>query len=81
MKWEDLTAETITKTEQWFIDNALGCIAEAESGEVFVNDFESYKAWQMEIVKKYTDKTYRPTLSFLLKAWYIQTGECPALLP
>lgn len=80
MNWAELTPETVAKAEQWFIDNALGCIAEAESGEVYVNDFESYKAWQMAIVKEYTDKTYRPTFTFLQRAWYIQTGESVAFL-
>lgn len=80
MKWAELTPETIAKTEQWFIDLALDCIAEAESGEVVVNDFESYKERQMGVVKEYTDKTYKPTFTFLQRAWYIQTGESVAFL-
>lgn len=81
MKWSELTPETIAKAEQWFIDNALACIAEAESGKVYVNDLEAYRVRQMAIVKEYTHKTYRPTFTFLQRAWYIQTGESVAFLP
>jgi len=78
---EKLTKESIEKTEQWFINNAQGCIDEVLSGEVRVNDRESYFKSCNERMQRYKDKTYTISLTFLQHAYYEQTGKSIALLP
>lgn len=36
----NITKETIIKTRQWFLENTQGCIDEAVSGQVRINDHE-----------------------------------------
>jgi hypothetical protein len=69
-----LTPETIQATRQWYADNAQACIAEAESGEVFVNDLPSYIAWRKESAADSLAGKYDHSLSFLQRAYFIQTG-------
>lgn len=76
-----LTPETIRATRQWFADNAHLCIAEAQSGEVYVNDPVDYATWQLQCASAALRGDYDHSLTFLQRATYIQTGECPALLP
>jgi hypothetical protein len=76
-----LTPETIQATRQWFADNARACIAEVQSGEVRVNDLPAYTAWREESAAAALRGDYDRTLTFLQRATYIQTGDCPALLP
>ena len=76
-----LTPETIRATRQWFADNARVCIAAAQSGKVRVNDLTAYIAWQEESAAAALRGDYDRSLTFLQRATYIQTGECPALLP
>lgn len=78
---EKLTKENILKTEQWFINNAQGCIDEVLSGEVRVNNIDSYVSREKERIEIYRNKTYKISLTFLQKAYYIQTGKSIALLP
>jgi hypothetical protein len=78
---EQLTEETIQKTEKWFADNAIACIEEVKSGKVFANDHESYFKWMNDTAKEYIEGTYSVTVAFLQRAYFIQTGECVALLP
>ncbi|QWU14401.1 hypothetical protein KP014_21065 [Paenibacillus sophorae] len=77
----ELSAESIQKAREWFADNAQGCINEVVSGEVKVNDIESYIQWRKESIAEALDGCYDYTLAFLQKAHTIQTGECVALLP
>lgn len=76
-----LTPETIRATRQWFADNERACIAEAQSGEVRVNDLPDYIAWREESAAAALRGDYDRSLTFLQRATYIQTGNCPALLP
>lgn len=76
-----LTQETIRATRQWFADNAHACIAEARSGAVRVNDLPAYIAWREESAVAALRGDYDHSLTFLQRATYIQTGDCPALLP
>ena len=76
-----LTPETIRATRQWFADNAHACIAEAQSGAVRVNNLGAYTAWREDSAAAALRGDYDRSLTFRQRATYIQTGECPALLP
>jgi hypothetical protein len=76
-----ITQETIRATRQWFADNAHACISEARSGAVRVNDLPAYAAWCDERAAAALRGEYDHSLTFLQRATYIQTGDCPALLP
>ena len=76
-----LTPETIRATRQWFADNAHACIEDARTGVTRVNDVEDYAAWQSRCAREALAGDYDHSLTFLQRATYIQTGECPALLP
>lgn len=76
-----LTPETIRATRQWFADNAHACIAETRSGAVRVNDLPAYAAWCEERAAAALRGDYDHSLTFLQRATYTQTGDCPALLP
>lgn len=75
-----LTDDTISKTRQWYADNAQACIDEAVSGDVKVNDLAKYIEWnKQKIVDSLTGKSDH-TFTFIQMAYYIQTGECVPLL-
>ena len=75
-----LTESTIQATREWFAANALACIAEAVSGEVFVNDLPAYIEWRMESHAESLAGKWDHTFTFLQRAHYLQTGECVSLL-
>ena len=77
----ELTASTIREARQWYADNAVACIDEAESGAVKVNDLESYRAWRLECAADSLAGKSDHTLAFIQRALSIQTGECVAILP
>ena len=77
----NITKETITKTRQWFIDNTQGCIDEAVSGQVRVNDLENYVESMLKRMEDVEAGEWDYTFTFQQRAFYIQTGECHALLP
>lgn len=76
----ELTDETIKKTRKWFHDNSISCIEEVRRGEVGVNDRESYFSWRANQAKEYMDGQHDRNLTFLQRAYFIQTGEWVALL-
>jgi hypothetical protein len=76
-----LTEESIQKTRKWFSDNSLACIEEVKSGKVRVNDPEYYFKWRNEAAKEYMEGQHDHTVTFLQRAYFIQTGESVALLP
>jgi hypothetical protein len=76
----ELTAETIAATRQWFADNAQGCIDEAVSGVVRVNDLASYIEWRREQIADSLAGKGDHTFTFLQRAHTLQTGECIAFL-
>lgn len=76
-----LTEESIQKTRKWFADNAIACIEEVKSGEVYVNDREYYFKWREKEAKEYMEGKHDHVLAFLQRAHFIQTGESIALLP
>lgn len=72
--------EAVLKARRWFYMNHLNCVKGAISGEYKVNDLPSYVQWQKKsAIDVITGKSN--SLTLLQKAWYIQTGECVALLP
>lgn len=77
----NITKETIIKTRQWFLDNTQGCIDEAVSGQVGVNDLENYVESMLKRMDDIESGEWDHTFTFQQRAVYIQTGECPALLP
>ena len=76
-----LTNESILAARQWYADNAQACIDEVKSGEVKVNDQEVYFEWCRERATQALAGEMDNTLAFRQRAYYIQTGDCPALLP
>lgn len=76
-----LTPESIQAARQWFADNALACITEVESGAVRVNDPARYFTLQRESHADALAGKFDHTLTFQQRAYFIQTGECIALLP
>lgn len=77
----NITKETIIKTRQWFIDNTQSCIDEAMSGQVRVNDLDSYVQSMLKRMEDIEAGEWDHTFTFQQRAVYIQTGECHALLP
>ena len=76
-----LTQETIVATRQHFADIDQACIDEVKSGAVRVNDPASYFAWCEQRAKDGMEGKHDHTLTFLQRAYWIQTGEMIALLP
>lgn len=62
-------------------DVLYACIAEAQRGVVRVNDLAAYTAWRLESAEAALRGDYDRSLTFRQRATYIQTGDCPALLP
>lgn len=75
-----IAPETITATRQWFYDNAMACITEAESGAVCVNDLASYREWRLQQAADDLAGKSDHTFAFAQRAVFIQTGECVPLL-
>lgn len=78
-----ITQDSIQKCRQWFADNADGCVREAEDGTApLANHYplELYRAEKTEDKRKSLAGEYDHTFTFLQRAYYIQTGECVALL-
>lgn len=70
-----LTEDTVTKTCQWYADNAQGCIDEVLSGKVKVNNQAQYIATKEALKEVYLQRNFEVGLWFYQKALYIQTGE------
>lgn len=76
----ELTEQTMQETRQFFADNKDACIAEVLSGAVKVNNNESYFKWMLEMKAEALCGGQDHIFTFLQRAYYIQTGECIALL-
>ena len=76
-----ITNDTILKTRKYYIDLANKCINAALNGSMFVNDIQEYIAQQKSYILGFQSDKYDYSISFLQRAYYIQTGECIALLP
>lgn len=76
-----ITPELRQATREWFRDNALACIAEAESGEVRVNDLDEYRAWRLRCADEAMAGEYDRSLTFLQRASWIAGEPSVPLLP
>lgn len=77
-----LTEETINKTDKHFADICQECIDAVLNGEVRVNDPKKYIKDKCDRKKAYlTGNINRWNLTYLQRAYFIQTGESIALLP
>lgn len=77
----EITSETILATRNHFVGIYKGCIAEAVSGEVRVNDLDKYIQSHEQHISKILAGESDHTLAFLQCALWLQTGECVAMLP
>ena len=75
-----LTDETITATRQHFADIHQDCIDQARAGKFYVNNLERYVEWQEHLRVASLAGEHDHTFTFQQRAWWIQTGECIALL-
>lgn len=78
-----LKQESILSARQYFADLAMACLEDAKKGGVLASDYP---------IEKYAQDCHKDrdeslagkndhTFTFLQRAYYIQTGECVALLP
>lgn len=77
----ELTPETMQRTREHFAQIYRDCIAEAQSGAVFVNDLASYVAWHETLMADCMAGKDDHTFTFLQRAHYLQTGESVPMLP
>lgn len=75
-----ITHETILKTREHFADNARACINDVRSGTLRPNNPERYIAEEQSLIADILDGKSDHTLTFVQRALWIQTGECPPLL-
>ena len=75
-----ITGCTILATRNWYAENAQLCIDEAVSGEVRVNDLDTYIEWRKSNIVASLIGLLDHTVAFLQMAVYIQTGESVPLL-
>lgn len=77
----ELTAETIDATWAWFADHERACIDAATNGEFRVNNLEKYIRDCKANIERYEAHEGRMSMTFLQRAYFIQTGESVPLLP
>ena len=78
----ELTQATIEATKAYWVNHHLRCIEDVRSGEVKVNYPEKYFKHELERIDFYTTEfdASKVSLTFLQRAYYIQTGESVGLL-
>lgn len=80
----ELMPETIQRTRQQFADICQGCIDEILSGAVTLpehNVQDEHFARLRAEASEHLAGTWDHTLTFLQRAYWLQTGESIALLP
>jgi len=75
-----MTKENRDATRAHFVDIYRRSIHEAESGTMRPNNLASYVAWQNQVIADTLAGKYDHTFTFLQRAHWLETGECPALL-
>lgn len=75
-----LTEETLLKTDQHFAEIDRACIDEVLSGQQKVNNPAEYIALGEESRGKFLSGNARNSVTYLQRAYWIQTAECIALL-
>jgi hypothetical protein len=76
----EITDETIRKTREHFAKLSQAAIRAAESGEDRVNDLPAYVSWHSKMAADSLAGKGDHTLTFMQRALWIQTGECPPML-
>ena len=76
----ELTAETIDKTWKWFSDHCRLCAADAIAGKFFVNDLKRYVEREHAEAARYDRHEGVMSVTFIQRAYYIQSGESVPLL-
>lgn len=77
----EITLDKIRETRQHFADISYACIAEVKSGDVKVNHQDVYFIRREAEAKAALDGEFDHTLTFLQRAYWLQTGVMIALLP
>lgn len=77
----DLTEQTLLKTDEHFAEICQGCIDEVLRGDVKVNDVDTYVIANSLLKEDYLKGRNRNNLTYMQRAYWIQTGECIGLLP
>ena len=75
-----LNENDIKNTCLSFAVNAQKCIDEAVSGEVFINNIESYVQDKQQDIINYKNGNFTPWLGFWQTAVYLKTGESVPML-
>lgn len=70
-----MTEEIIIKTREHFVAVERACIEEAVSGNVRVNDLESYVKWCERNISEHYSGENDHTFTFRQYAHYLETGE------
>lgn len=70
-----LDKQDIKNTCLWFADNAQGCIDEVMSGDVFVNNIDSYVEGKQQDKENYLTGNFVPWLGFWQQAVYLKTDQ------
>jgi len=73
--------EIIQKTREHFAQIHRDCIDGARRGEWHVNDLDRYVEWQEECIRSSLAGESDHTLTFLQRAYWLETGESVPLLP
>lgn len=76
----DITAATIEATREHFAQISRDCINEVQEGRLSVNDIEGYIAWHKKAIADGVAGLGDHSLTFMQRAYWLQTGDCPALL-
>lgn len=75
-----ITNDTIRKTCAWYAKNQQGCIDEAQSGKVKVNDLQSYIIECEQLKQQYLNGEFEAGLWFWQRAYFIQSGHSVPML-
>lgn len=76
-----MTNELRQRTREYFRDNALTCIEEARAGVFHVNDIEAYCKSRAEDIEAVMRGDWDGSFAFLQLAKWLESRECPPLLP
>lgn len=75
-----LDINDIKAAQQWYADKAQGCINEAVSGKVFVNNIDSYVKDKQQDKVNYIAGNFEPSLGFWQTAIYLKTSQSVPLI-
>ena len=75
----EITLETFEATKQYFIDLNEKLIRQVQSGELVVNNPETYIQWKQDNIEYYKNLETTINFTFLQRAYFIQTGEMVGL--